>query len=163
MTGHGQTRHVQKSWKICSSTAASLWCLMPKTSWLQQRCIAALILKHAQVSGPLQASIPVYYWDPHLSYIPPFVTPLPFAFVGQHVIVNLQERRAVGNEQRQELIPSLALENPFYCLVSFSQSVKWGLRISFMHHCNTDTCYKMSSTTSANTVISLWDHSNKAE
>lgn len=98
MTGHGQTRHVQKSWEGCSSAAASWWCLMPKTSWLQWRCIAALILKHAPVSGPLQASIPIYYWGPHLSYIPPFFTPFPFAFICQHVIVNLEERRAVVNE-----------------------------------------------------------------
>lgn len=66
--------------------------------------------------GPLHASIPVYYWDPYLSYIPPFVTPFPFASVCQHVIVHLEERMAVGNKQRQELIPSLALENSFLLL-----------------------------------------------
>lgn len=69
MTRHGQTRHVQESWESWSSAAASLWSLMPKTSWLQWRCIAALILKHAPVRPP--ASFNPSLW----LRLPPFLHP----------------------------------------------------------------------------------------
>lgn len=104
MTRHGQTREELGKLLLCSSVFVVL---DAKDLMISMEMYSSCILKHAPVRPPASFS--------HSLFLGPtsFLHPFPFASICQHVIVHLEERMTMGNEQRQEPVLSLALEMSF--------------------------------------------------